>query len=299
MEHLIVSQPGATLNLRAGVIILCGIAILVSFILIWLSQRKKAAVGRREMQLFLLSFIIVEICEIFTVGGFPLDGEVRRGFTAVHIGAIVASSWILMLNGAVGYQAVDDGTFVSVGLILVSAAILLVGTGYIALDTGFSLTGYFDQTITGESTISAPNRSYALYTLYQLVPLLFIVIYFLLESVLVLKVLGEKKPFRQSLRGVSQLTAHPSTPQHYIRTRADDVRLVYLLAAALLFAVGQVFNYVISSYICEGTAQRIDGSLFQTFFTLTAVSTIWFFWSSITEDDWPAQIPSGESTYTP
>ena len=30
------------------------------------------------MQLFLLGYFIIEICEIFTVGGFPLDGAVRR-----------------------------------------------------------------------------------------------------------------------------------------------------------------------------------------------------------------------------
>jgi len=30
------------------------------------------------MQLFLVAFIVVEICEIFTVGGFPLDDAVRK-----------------------------------------------------------------------------------------------------------------------------------------------------------------------------------------------------------------------------
>jgi hypothetical protein len=30
------------------------------------------------MQLFLLGFIIVEICEIFTVGGIPLDSDVLK-----------------------------------------------------------------------------------------------------------------------------------------------------------------------------------------------------------------------------
>lgn len=96
-----------------------------------------------------------------------------------------------MLNGAVGYQLLDDGTALSIGLILISAAIMFVGTGYIALDTGFSWTGYWDD------TLSAPNRSYSLYTLYQLVPLVFLVIFFLLETYLVLRVLGEKKPMRK------------------------------------------------------------------------------------------------------
>lgn len=93
-----------------------------------------------------------------------------------------------MMNGAVGYQLLDDGTFVSLGLILGSAAIIFVGTGYIALDTGYSWTGYFN------STLVAPNRSYSLYTLYQLVPLVFLFIFLVLETLLVLRVLGEKKP---------------------------------------------------------------------------------------------------------
>jgi len=41
---------------------------------------------------------------------------------------------------------------------------------------------------------------------------------------------------------------------------------------------------------------KIDGSLFQTLFTLLAVIMVWIFWSSITEDDWPAVAP-GEEPY--
>ncbi|KAF2264260.1 hypothetical protein CC78DRAFT_245911 [Lojkania enalia] len=234
-----------------GSIILCGIAIVVSAFLLWRSDRKRAAVGRREMQLFLIGYIVIEICEIFTVGGFPLDSAVRRGFTAVHIAAIVATLWILMLNGIVGYQILDDGTPLSIGLILASAAMLFIGTGYIALDTGFSWTGYWD------STLTENNRAYALYTLYQLVPLVLLFIFFLLEAFLVLRILGERKP------------------------------MLYLIGAALLFAIGQIFQYVISVHICNGTDGNINGGLFETLFTLLAVVMIWVFWSSITEDDWP------------
>lgn len=92
-----------------------------------------------------------------------------------------------MLNGLVGYQLLDDGTAMSIGLILVSAAVVFVGTGYIALDHGFSWTGFFDDTLTS-------NRSYSLYTLYQLAPLVFLFIFFCLETFLVVRVLGEKKP---------------------------------------------------------------------------------------------------------
>ena len=70
---------------------------------------------------------------------------------------------------------------------------------------------------------------------------------------------------------------------------------VYLAAAALLFAIGQVFQYVVSRYICTGTSGKIDGALFETLFTLLSVIMIWVFWSSITEDDWPMPVTDNTS----
>ncbi|KAK8107729.1 uncharacterized protein PG998_009742 [Apiospora kogelbergensis] len=244
-----------------GSILLCAIAILVSVLLLLLSERKKAAVGRREMQLFLVGYIILEVCEIFTVGEFPLSSTVRIAFTGIHIGMVIATTWILMLNGVVGYQVIDDGTPISIGLMAISGAVLLVGTGYIALDTGFNWTGTF------QSSYEPGNRHIALYVLYQLAPLVFLVAFFVLEAILVLRVLGEVRP------------------------------MAYLTGAALLFAVGQVFNYTISPYVCNGTMGKIDGALFETLFTLLSVIMVWVFWSSITEDDWP--IATGSVTGYP
>ncbi|KAJ4136298.1 hypothetical protein NW768_003909 [Fusarium equiseti] len=237
-----------------GSILLAGIAIVTAVFLLLRSERKRAAVGRREMQLFLIGYIIISICEVFSVGEFPLNGTVRVAFSAIHIGMIIATCWILMLNAVVGYQIIDDGTALSIALIVISAAVLLVGTGYIALDTGLSWTGYWD------SSYSGNNRNIALYVLYQLVPLVLLVAYFVLEAILVVRILGETRP------------------------------MIYLVAAALLFAIGQVFNYAVSKYICNGTSGKIDGSLFQTLFTLLSVIMIWIFWSSITEDDWPMPV---------
>lgn len=167
---------------------------------------------------------------------------------------IIATCWILMVNAVVGYQLIDDGTALSLGLIVFSAALLLVGTGYIALDTGLDWTGYW------EDSYQLPNRNIALYVLYQLVPLIFLVAFYVLEAILVLRVLGETRP------------------------------MIYLTAAAVLFAIGQVFQYVVSKHICEGTDGKIDGALFETLFTLLSVVMVWIFWSSITEDDWPMPV---------
>ncbi len=206
------------------------------------------------MQLFLLGYILIEICEIFTVGKFPLSRTVTIAFTGIHLGLIIATLWILMLNAAVGFQLLDDGTPLSVGLMAGSAAALFIGTGYITLDTGFQWTGHFDKSLGGN------NRNIGLYVLYQLAPLVFLFVFFVLETILVIRVLGERKP------------------------------MIYLVAAAVLFALGQIFNYIVSTHICNGTDGKIDGALFETLFTLLSVVTIWIFWSSITEDDWPMPV---------
>ena len=161
-----------------------------------------------------------------------------------------------MLNAAVGYQLIDDGTPISLGLIVGSALVIFIGTGYIALDTGYSWTHHFDKSWIGN------NRNIGLYVLYQLAPLVFLFIFFVLETLLVIRVLGERKP------------------------------MIYLVAAALLFAIGQIFNYIVSVHICKGTHHKIDGALFETLFTLLSVVAVWVFWSSITEDDWPMPVTS-------
>ena len=105
------------------------------------------------------------------------------------MGSITATLWVLLLNGVVGYQLLDDGTPISLGLILISAIGFFVGTGYVALDTAFSYTSTFKPSLTDPN-----NRNVALYVLYQLWPLICLAGFFLLETVLVLRVLGEKKP---------------------------------------------------------------------------------------------------------
>jgi hypothetical protein len=167
---------------------------------------------------------------------------------------IIATTWILMLNAVVGFQIIDDGTPLSMGLMIVSSAVFFVGTGFIALDTGFKWTGYWNP------SYDVPNRHLALYVLYQLVPLIFLVAFVVLEAILVLRVLGERAP------------------------------MMYLAGALALFALGQIFNYVVSPYICEGTSGKIDGALFETLFTLLSVVLVWFFWCTITEEDWQAPV---------
>lgn len=106
----------------------------------------------------------------------------------MHVAAITATTWILFLNSLVGFQFLDDGTPLSLALFLSSSAVLFIGTGYIALDTGFSWTGHFDPSLHGN------NRNIGLYILYLLFPLVCLFFFYVLEVILVIRVLGEKRP---------------------------------------------------------------------------------------------------------
>lgn len=232
-----------------GVIILAALAVFASMFLLWKSEKKQAAVGRREMQILLVGYIVVSIAEIFSIGGFLTNRNIVVGFSAVHIGAITATFWVLLLNAIVGYQILDDGTLLSIGLVAGSGFVVFLGTGYISLDTAL---GWTDQFVTDGPEL----KNIALYVLYLIFPLVAAAIYFILEFYLVWFMLGEKRP------------------------------IVLLGGAALLFAIGQIFDFVVSVHLCNATDGKIDGSLFQTLFTLLSVVCLWYFWSSITEDVW-------------
>lgn len=54
----------------------CGLAIMQWMLTMLLN---------REIQIFLIGFIVMQICEIFTIGGFPLDDAVRKVGSGVQM----------------------------------------------------------------------------------------------------------------------------------------------------------------------------------------------------------------------
>lgn len=94
-----------------------------------------------------------------------------------------------MINAIVGFQLIDDGTVLSIGLTVASGLAFLVGVGFIGVAAGFAEP-------TKELLVTDLDslKHIPLYTLYLLLPLLLIVIFFVLESVLVIGILQETKP---------------------------------------------------------------------------------------------------------
>lgn len=58
-----------------------------------------------------------------------LGGRDLKWFSGLHLGAIAATAWVLLLNAIVGFQLIDDGTPLSVGLVTGSALAFFIGTG--------------------------------------------------------------------------------------------------------------------------------------------------------------------------
>lgn len=110
----------------------------------------------------------------------------------MHIGAITATFWVLLLNAIVGYQLLDDGTILSVVLVAGSMLLVFLGTGYITMDSRSKDLGGWTETFL--TTDGGEPRNYALYALYLLFPIVAVAGYFILETVLVLHVLEEKRP---------------------------------------------------------------------------------------------------------
>ena len=134
--------------------------------------------------------------------------------------------------------------------------LFFIGTGFIAADTAFAWTSTFQA-----DPLTLKNDG--LYVLYLLFPLICLFVYFCIESFIVIRILGERRP------------------------------LFILLGAVLAFALGQIFDFVISVHICLGTGGKIDGSLFETLFTLISVGLLWWFWISIVEGEYPESEAQG------
>lgn len=84
------------------------------------------------MQILLGWYIVISLAEIFSVGGFMNSADldkVVKGFSAVHIGSITAFFWTLFIFAIVKFQYLDDGTLLSIGLVLGSGLIIFAGTG--------------------------------------------------------------------------------------------------------------------------------------------------------------------------
>ncbi|KAJ1799632.1 hypothetical protein LPJ59_001695 [Coemansia sp. RSA 2399] len=150
---------------------------------------------------------------------------------------------------AVGFQFMADGSFASILTFVGVGVVIFITMGFIAVDTAFGVSSGL------QPKPSEPFLSYGLFTIYLVFPLLAIVIFMVMQTIIVVKFLAVRRP------------------------------LLWLLCAFVCFAVAQALMFAASNKICTGSNSKIDGAFFATLLDTAAIVCIYGFWSTITVDD--------------
>ncbi|KAI5479279.1 chitin synthase export chaperone [Pseudohyphozyma bogoriensis] len=243
-------------------IALCGLSVLIALALAVMAGRRAAAVARVEMRIFFLMYALVQGAQLVDTGAFlRAGGTALTWVSAIHLGLVVGLFWCLLWIAFLSLQVVEDGTIPSILPMLAMAVVLVVGSSYIFLDIGFTITNYF------QSSPAASLHSDWLFILTIIWPAAAAFLYFAVQLGVVVRVLKESKP------------------------------LVLFSITAFLFILSQAAYFGISHKICTGTSHKVDGSFIATLLETAAVGALFAAWRSITEDSWDDYTVSSALNY--
>ncbi|KAF7317686.1 hypothetical protein MKEN_00856300 [Mycena kentingensis (nom. inval.)] len=233
-------------------IVVCALSMVFTGVIIWVTNKRKAAVGRIELRTFLMLYFLTLPLQLITTGSFLEQGSTSLvALTAIHAGLVAALFWSLLANGLVATQVVEDGTPSSLVPFYFFAVAFFAATTYISLDVALSITSVF-----GPSDPPQALHSVPLFVFTSIWPGVATLLYFGIMTYIVLVVLNEVRPM-----------------------------WFYILSAAL-FVLSQLAYFLLSRVICKGSSQKIDGSFVATFLETAAVGVLYLAWKSITEESW-------------
>lgn len=200
---------------------------------------------------------------------------------------IVATTCVLYLNAFVGFQIITDGTPLSLSLI--------GGTGVIVGAAASFFTWYTTLTSTSPLYMSATGNSAALWILHIILPLAFVIGFFVVSVGFFSHLICQFVNF-----AIQDLQAKTNTPskiiQMYlvIRLLGETRPKVFLGASLFFWLVAQGFTFVVNHLLCNAASNQIDGAFASTLFTFIAVFFVYKYWDSITEDESEAQLTTGK-----
>ncbi|CAE6527791.1 unnamed protein product [Rhizoctonia solani] len=239
-------------------VIACGLSMVFVIFLIAGCSRRKAAVGRVELRALLVLYLLTLPFQLLDTGALLKQATTHLSvLTAIHMGLIATTFWMLLGNGIVATQVVEDGTMSSLVPFYAFSLFFFVATTYISLDTAFTFTDAFRLGTGGASGGSVENlTNIPLFVLTSVWPAAATFFYFLIMSYVVLGVLREMRPF------------------------------FYYCAAAFLFVLSQLGYFLLSKIVCRGTSAKLDASFAATILETGAVGMLYLAWRSITEESW-------------
>jgi hypothetical protein len=237
-------------------IIACGLSIFVVGALIYLTGRRKAAVGRVELRIFFILYFLTLPFQLITTGSFITQGSnALVVLTAIQAGLVATLFWTLLANAIVATQIVEDGTLSSIIPFSIISLAFFAATTYISLDVGFSLTNALGTSNPPQSINSIP-----LFVLTSIWPGVAALMYFGIMLYIVLRILNEIRP------------------------------VLFYVIAAILFVLSQLDYFLLSKIICRGSSMKVDGSFIATILETACVVTLYFAWRGITEEDWDNEL---------
>ncbi|EKD04615.1 hypothetical protein A1Q2_01075 [Trichosporon asahii var. asahii CBS 8904] len=233
-------------ELMAATVVVSFVSLLMVFALLFLSKRRRAAVGRSELQIFLIvssesllrtdkqGFGFMSALQAVTMSSMlEQASQPLVILSAIHCAAIAAVAWMLVYNGIIATQVLDMG--------LISAA-FFGGTCYVALAVGFNYNDAFFVGAEHPEQLKTNVRA--------------VVIYLLIMIYVTFLKLKEAKP------------------------------AIILIAGSVLFAGGQVVQFLASQPLCRASHSKVNGSFLMSFAMDLAVGLVFFAWLTITEEDW-------------
>ncbi|THU87545.1 hypothetical protein K435DRAFT_341398 [Dendrothele bispora CBS 962.96] len=237
-------------------IIACGLSIPVVLALVWFISKRKAAVGRVEMRILISVYGLSLILQILTTTSVLEQGSTALVvLTAIHAGVVAAWFWMLLANGMVATQFVDDGSWASLMPFSIFSAAIFAGTTYISLDVALHITDTLGPPDRTDPNSIRDLKSIPLFVLTSIWPLVAALLYFGLITYIVLRILNERKPF-----------------------------FLFLLSA-ILFVLGQLAWFLLGRVVCAGSNAKVDGSFINTILETAAIVMLFMGWRSITEGE--------------
>ncbi|KAJ3859579.1 chitin synthase III catalytic subunit [Lentinula novae-zelandiae] len=235
-----------------GNIVVCALSMIVVIGLIFLTEKRNAAVGRVELRNMLIVYFITLPFQLITNGSLLQQGStVLVVLTAIHAALVATLFWALLANALVSTQVVEDGTMASLAPFFILCFLIFGGTLYIALDVALGIT----QTL-GPSSNPSELRSVPLFVMTSLWPALAAIIYL---GVMLYIILGMLKEVRPAL---------------------------YYILAGIVFVFSQLAWFLLGKVICNASGSKLDGSFLATIFETITVVILFLGWKSITEGAW-------------
>ncbi|ORY51490.1 hypothetical protein BCR33DRAFT_656197 [Rhizoclosmatium globosum] len=237
-----------TLLFEPATIFIEVIALIMTAVMVYNIKSKitlgTVPLGCKEIALLLYLYAATLVNEFFLVSGIiPMASPAYKYFVATHIGLIVAGFWALAFNGVVGFQWFEDGTPLSLWT--------LRGSSFAVFFVSF-LVSILTFTSSGGLNSAYPTL---LYIIYFILPLVFLIVYGVLQTILIVNTLDDRWP------------------------------LCDLFFAYLFFVVGLCLQFGLSTGLCNIANHYIDGIFFGCVFTLLGVMMVYKYWDSVTRDD--------------